>query len=149
MKMEFSINFLASDRFIVGVQGHEDAIRDSWELLHQLVDTIPNTLAEFPEGESFGICTRLSDAVTGERITYTAGVPVDDLSQVPRHLIGHVIPAGRYAVFKTDSLESIGDTYEQIHQWIPASGHRRRLNFDFERYNLENGVETIEIWVPV
>lgn len=148
--MQFTIKKLESDRLIAGISNQHYEIKYVWELLHKYAANIPNATYQFPNGESFGICCRVEGDSAANHFTYLAGVPVSDVNGIPLPFFGQVIPAGMYAVFDCPDIESISKTYNHIYEtWFPQSGLSQTAFFDFEKYDLTDGVETIEIWVPV
>lgn len=148
--MQFSITTLPTARLIAGVANQNFEIREVWELLHKEIHRLPNKIDAFPEGESFGICCRVIDDPQKNHFSYLAGVPVTDLNSIVLPFFGQVIPAGTYATFDCVDIESITETYKYIYEvWFPTSGYRQSAPFDFERYELRDGVEEIQIWVPV
>lgn len=148
--MNFLLKVQEKTKYIAGISVDLNAIQNAWEQLHQQVQTLPNMVANFPQGESFGVCVSTDDTPEANASSYLAAVPVTDLNDLPAPFSGFVIPEGKYAVFNCADIESIGPTYRYIYEnWLPSSGLNKRMSFDFERYHLENGVETIEIWVPV
>ncbi|WP_170885584.1 GyrI-like domain-containing protein [Bacillus alkalicellulosilyticus] len=78
---------------------------------------------------------------------HIVGIEVKSLEEIPDGMMGHIVPAGRYANFVHKGPESaIGKTYDLINQYSLRP-------FDIEYWDdietLENQNSHIDIYIPV
>lgn len=83
--------------------------------------------------------------------TYTVGVKVKNLDNIPETMVGKTIPASDYLVFEhDDSKGSLADTYDYIDEkWIPQSDYRLSENPDYEVHSLDKNNQIVELHISV
>ncbi len=103
-------------------------------------------------GPAFGVCC---DADGAGRFRYVAGMQAATDAPVPDGMDVVTVPACEYAVFQHSG--HIADLPKTVHAiWnkaLPESGLTHRAVPDFEcydqRFDVETGRGTVEIWIPV
>ncbi len=99
---------------------------------------------------AFGLCFTMEPDGSFE---YVAGLPVTELSDIPRGMVGKVVPAQTYAVMPAKGVQDIRAAYQSIHDWLPASGYQAVPAPDFEYYgeafDPSNLSSTLYIYFPV
>ena len=128
-------------------------IAQLWHLAAQHCNEITNR-AE-PECCGYGLITYTPDFFETGQMHYMCVTPVQDLSSIPLHLSGKIIPAAEYCVFTHEGpVKGIGDSYKQIyHERLPASEYESAAPYDFERYDMrfksgDASDSVVEIWIP-
>ena len=107
-------------------------------------------LAEGPE-ISYGVCAEEQ----GTGLTdYVAGLPVQQLADIPEGMVGREVPAQTYVVMPAHGLEDIGPTYNRIlNEWLPNSGYQPGDGPDFELYpetfDPNDPESRIDIYFPI
>jgi AraC family transcriptional regulator len=89
-----------------------------------------------------------------EGFEYLAGMEVVSFDQLPEGIGRMRIPPQRYAVFTWDGPASaLGEVWEAIWAWLPASGYADAHTPAFERYDRRFDPATqrgiTEVWFPV
>ena len=84
---------------------------------------------------------------------YVAGIHVNPTAAVPPDMVSMDIPPQTYAVFAC-TLPTIDETMRHIHHtWLPASGYRRSVGPELERYdeafNPQDPASIMYILVPI
>ena len=80
-----------------------------------------NEVQIMPGGGSFGICRMLPNQPDGD-IEYTAAFETTDDAPIPTGMIECFIPSGKYFVKRVESLDTIGES------WQEASAEYRQAN---------------------
>ena len=99
---------------------------------------------------SFG-ATCMADANGFE---YMCAVEVDSFEHLAADTGRMIIKPQYYAVFNHQGeIANIGQSWQQIHQWIASSNyqHEHAPCFELydERYNSETGMGLVEIWIAI
>lgn len=89
-----------------------------------------------------------------KRFEYICAVEVESFDGLPDGLGRMRVPEAYYAVFVHEGpVSGIRQTWNAIHEWLPASGCSPASTPDFERYgpgfDPVAGQGDTEIWVPV
>lgn len=130
-----------------------------YHLFSNVQQTIPQQWQNFKQqyadlfndsSRSFG-ATCMSDANGFE---YMCAVEVDNFEQLAPDTGRMIIKAQYYAVFRHQGdIATIGQTWQQIHQWIATSDyqHEHAPCFELydERYNAKTGFGLVEIWIAI
>ncbi len=130
-----------------------------YHLFSSVQQTIPQQWQQFRQqysqllsrgSRSFG-ATCMSDANGFE---YMCAVEVDNFEQLAPDTGRMIIKAQYYAVFRHQGdIATIGQTWQQIHQWIATSDyqHEHAPCFELydERYNAKTGFGLVEIWIAI
>lgn len=85
---------------------------------------------------------------------YMCGVEVTSLSDLPADMGKMHVPAQRYAVFVHEGhVSTLRHTWQQIFDWLPASGYVSAQAPDFEvygpAYDAATGTKDTEVWIGV
>ncbi|MAS34824.1 MAG: AraC family transcriptional regulator [Anaerolineaceae bacterium] len=96
------------------------------------------------------------DVMFNDEVPYThiVGFPVEALREIPKGMVGHIIPAGEYVRVTHSGPESeLPETYDYIYrQWLATSGYGS-AGYDFElwddRYQPEQADNEIELYVAL
>lgn len=108
--------------------------------------------------ESYGVCEYCDLQNFGEETPYheLVSVAVPSLENLPKGMVGKVIPASRYAVFTHKGpTKNLRMTYDYIYKtWLPNSGYELNPHDDFELYDHRfKGVDSpeseIDIYLPI
>ena len=89
-----------------------------------------------------------------DRFTHLICYEVNELGEVPQHMISHTVTESKYVAFTHKGLESeLSRTYEYLYrQWIPDSGNEPK-DYDFEiwdeRYHPESPDNEIDVYVAL
>ena len=84
---------------------------------------------------AYGVCSDFD--MKNNSFTYTAGLKVKDISNIPSGMITMEIPAQEYAVFEC-TLPTIMETMNNIFQeWLPKSDYQRADGPEFEFYDTD------------
>jgi AraC family transcriptional regulator len=120
------------------------------QLWGQFVQRIPEIRHRDPGGPTYGVMYDYDEA-TGE-FTYVAALPVNEAADLPKGMVSVEIPDARYAVFEC-TLPTLGETYAQIHEWLPQSGYEHAATPEYEYYgpafNPEDPGSTMSIYIPL
>ncbi len=84
------------------------------------------------------------------------GLEVTQLDHLPLHVVGKILPAGRYAVFTLVGEEIATDwTWKLDHEWLPQLGVQRSMDFSIQRYDsrfkgLDRVAESeLDVYIPL
>ena len=97
----------------------------------QMMHHIPNQQAK----ETFAFYSNYESDETGT-YTFTIGMPVSSLEDVPETMTTLIIPAATYAVFRTRKgpvAEVVCEAWEYIWKW--SKENKRTFTIDFELYD--------------
>lgn len=90
----------------------------------------------------------ISPSFTSEVLfTYLICMEVDNLSEVPKGMIGFTIPPHRYAKVKSE-----GDPYQVIHNYLDANGQqsdRRALALEIYYFENPSWPDKVEVLLPL
>lgn len=123
-----------------------------WGVFSKKMKTIPNRKGNV----AYGIC--ISPNINEGDFTYISAVEVNNLKDIPKGMIGKIIPKQNYAIFtmklQKDIHEDIQKTIKYIWDtWLPKSGYEYAGTPDFElydeRFNGRTMAGEIDIYIPV
>ena len=85
--------------------------------------------------------------------TYFACVEVDELTEIPKGMIGFKLPMMEYAKISC-SNKTIDQGYSKLFAWISENGYKQKWydkSFPIEIFYLEEGAEeeVVEILIPI
>lgn len=85
---------------------------------------------------------------------YMCAVDVDNFEDLSADMGRMIIKPQYYAIFSHQgNIANIGQTWQQIHQWIAHSDYQHEDAPCFElydqRYNAESGIGLVEIWIAI
>lgn len=105
-------------------------------------------------GTAYGFC--FTDDRANPNFWYLAGVPVEQIGEIPAEMVAKTVPAQTYAVFThRGPVSSLGDTYSEAYRnWLPTSGYELAAHFDFELYDErfegpEDANSETDVYIPV
>lgn len=143
------------ERKLIGMAYHgkneNDEIPRFWQKYWDRIAELPNRSRP---GESYGFCFSI-EGEEGGGFFYLMAVEVSNFDRMPVEMLGKVIPESEYAVFTVRGLAAIKDAYTFAYgEWLPKSGWRHTLNFDYEFYgtkfaNPDDPNAEFEICIPV
>lgn len=88
--------------------------------------------------------------------SYIIGIEVDDFKGINQGCTKMIVPAARYAVFRTPPasthtfVRNIHMTWDYIYKvWFPQTGFRHTGTYEFETYCEKSRTFTEEIWIPI
>ena len=90
-----------------------------------------------------------------QEFEYLSGYEVASFDALPREVGRMRVPVQHYAVFTHEGhVSTLRDTWGAIwDDWLPRSGRQPANTPDFEvydaRFDLQTGLGTIEIWIPI
>lgn len=91
-----------------------------------------------------------------DRFSYVLGLEVEDFAEISGDCTKMIVPAARYAVFRTPRADThtfvrnIHMTWNYIYNvWLPGSGFRHTGTHEFETYCEESHTFSEEIWIPI
>ena len=115
----------------VGKNEHQE-ISQMWGRFNPRVKEIKDIVW----GNAYGVCS-MPEGLEDGAFEYVAGFEVTRIEDLPKEMMGLMIPQQTYAVFEhRGSLESLRNTYEYIHQvWLSQSGYHLANGPELEVYD--------------
>jgi AraC family transcriptional regulator len=85
---------------------------------------------------------------------YTAAAEVSELGEIPEGMETMELPESNYLIFEhRGKLDSLGQTYGKIMEFIPTTGKKQNpkhwVEFYDHRYHGDKEESVFEIWVPI
>lgn len=136
----------------IGTHEHKGEIGKLWDQFFKRVKEIKNHTDPI---EEYGYCFASREMVQKDQMRYVAGIKVQNLTDIPKGMVGVKVPAQNYAIFThKGAIEKIGATYDYIYgAWFPKSGMEPADGPDFEKYDerFKYGADDseLDLYVPV
>lgn len=154
------VNFIERDEFmLIGIEGYTkndfEVINKCWLTLHSRIHEINSRINT---GTAYGFQDYSKDFdIVNLSFNYIAAVEVSSLEKIPEGMVGKLIPASKYAVFKFEGAKrDISEFIRRIYNmWF--SEFEYELNDDvcgdFEYYdkvwNCEDENCRVDIYIPI